>query len=36
MCKDYAFFLRPHGAEGWDLLCYAIPVERLKAAVSQL
>jgi FkbM family methyltransferase len=29
MCRDYKFFLRPHGAEGWDLLCYAVPTERL-------
>ena len=30
VCKDYRFFLRPHGTEGWDLVCYAIPSERLK------
>jgi FkbM family methyltransferase len=30
LCRDYHFFLRPQGVEGWDLLCYAIPVERLK------
>jgi FkbM family methyltransferase len=30
LCRDYKLFLRPHGAEGWDLLCYAVPVERLK------
>jgi FkbM family methyltransferase len=29
-CKDYRFFLRPHGTEGWDLVCYAIPSERLR------
>lgn len=28
LCPDYAFYLRPHGAEGWDLLCYAVPKER--------
>lgn len=27
-CEGYDFFLRPHGAEGWDLVCYAVPVER--------
>jgi FkbM family methyltransferase len=27
-CSDYTFYLRPHGAEGWDLLCYATPNER--------
>jgi len=28
--KDYRFFLRPHDYEGWDLVCYAIPTDRLK------
>jgi FkbM family methyltransferase len=28
---DYAFFLRPHNEEGWDLVCYAVPRARLKA-----
>lgn len=28
VCTNYSFYLRPHGAEGWDLLCYAIPRER--------
>ena len=27
---DYAFFLRPHNEEGWDLLCYAVPLARLR------
>ena len=31
ICQDYEYFLRPHGVEGWDLMCYAVPVERLKA-----
>jgi FkbM family methyltransferase len=31
MCNDYRFFLRPHNEEGWDLVCYAIPAERLRA-----
>lgn len=26
---DYAFFLRPHNEEGWDLVCYAVPLARL-------
>ena len=26
---DYAFFLRPHNEEGWDLVCYAVPRSRL-------
>jgi FkbM family methyltransferase len=31
MCRDYRFFLRPHNEEGWDLVCYGVPVERLRA-----
>uniref|UniRef100_Q025U0 Methyltransferase FkbM family n=1 Tax=Solibacter usitatus (strain Ellin6076) TaxID=234267 RepID=Q025U0_SOLUE len=30
----YRFFLRPHDLEMWDLVCYAIPAERLKHAVA--
>ena len=30
MCSRYRYFLRPHGTEGWDLVCYAIPEERVK------
>jgi FkbM family methyltransferase len=26
--EQYEFFLRPHGTESWDLVCYAIPAER--------
>ncbi len=29
LVPDYQFFLRPHDEEGWDLVCYAIPPERL-------
>jgi len=29
ICEDYKFFLRPHGSEGWDLACYAVPSERV-------
>jgi len=25
----YALFLRPHNEEGWDLVCYAVPRDRL-------
>ena len=25
---DYQYYLRPHDLEGWDLVCYAIPIER--------
>jgi FkbM family methyltransferase len=27
--RHYAFYLRPHDLEGWDLVCYAIPHSRL-------
>ena len=29
MSEDYRLFLRPHVLESWDLVCYAIPVNRL-------
>jgi len=31
LCGNYDFFLRPHNEEGWDLICYAVPRERLRA-----
>jgi FkbM family methyltransferase len=31
---DYAFFLRPHNEEGWDLVCYAVPRARLVRRVQ--
>ncbi|HVT41065.1 MAG TPA: hypothetical protein VHE78_18660 [Gemmatimonadaceae bacterium] len=30
LCDDYAFILRPHNEEGWNLVCYAVPRARLK------
>jgi FkbM family methyltransferase len=27
---QYRFFLRPHNEEGWDLVCYAVPLKRLR------
>jgi FkbM family methyltransferase len=27
---QYRFSLRPHGVDGWDLVCYAIPKQRLR------
>lgn len=27
--RDYRFFLRPHGTEGVDLVCYAVPTKRM-------
>jgi hypothetical protein len=32
---QYRFFLRPHNEEGWDLVCYAVPVNRLKVELSK-
>lgn len=29
LCGDAAFFLRPHNEEGFDVICYAVPRERL-------
>jgi len=31
---DFAFFLRPHNEEGWDLVCYAVPRARLERRAS--
>lgn len=28
--SQYSFFLRPHNEEGWDLVCYAVPVTRIE------
>ena len=28
---DYRLFLRPHRADGWDLVCYGVPPERRTA-----
>jgi FkbM family methyltransferase len=30
LTDQYRFFLRPHNEEGWDLVMYAIPLNRLK------
>lgn len=29
MSDDYRFFLRSHDEEGWELVCYAVPSDRL-------
>jgi FkbM family methyltransferase len=29
LTNEYNFFLRPHDFEGWDLVCYAVPQNRL-------
>jgi FkbM family methyltransferase len=28
--RNYRFYLRPHLLEGWDLVCYAVPPERVE------
>jgi len=33
--EQYRFFLRPHDFEGWDLVCYAVPKNRLMAKVDR-
>jgi hypothetical protein len=30
LSDSYRFFLRAHREEGWDLICYAIPSNRIK------
>jgi len=30
LSSDYRLFLRPHEIEGWQLVCYAVPIHRLK------
>jgi FkbM family methyltransferase len=34
LAPDYRLFLRPHDADGWDSVCYAIPEERSKIKES--
>jgi hypothetical protein len=29
LAPQHSLFLRPHVADGWDLVCYAVPPERL-------
>jgi hypothetical protein len=30
LSNDYKIFLRPYSDEGWELVCYAVPINRLK------
>ena len=32
MVADYSYFFRPYLAEGWDLVCYGVPSERLSTS----
>ncbi len=31
LVKDYRLFLRPHDVDGWQLVCYAVPANRLRS-----
>jgi FkbM family methyltransferase len=33
LVEDYRFFLRPHDVDGWQLVCYAVPANRLASTV---
>jgi FkbM family methyltransferase len=33
--NQYRFFLRAHNEEGWDLVCYAVPMHRLRTHVAE-
>jgi FkbM family methyltransferase len=32
LAEDYRLFLRPHDVDGWQLVCYAVPPNRLRSA----
>lgn len=32
LAHDYRFYLRPYNEEGWDLVCYGVPTERVLQA----
>ena len=34
LSRDYRFFLRPHLLEVWDLVCYAVPKDRLRRGIA--
>ncbi len=31
LVEDYRLFLRPHDVDGWQLVCYAVPANRLRS-----
>jgi FkbM family methyltransferase len=31
LVEDYRLFLRPHDVDGWQLVCYAVPMNRLRS-----
>jgi hypothetical protein len=32
LVEDYCLFLRPRDGDGWDLVCYGVPANRLMGA----
>ena len=34
LVEDYRLFLRPHEVDGKELVCYAVPLNRLRSAVA--
>ena len=32
LVEDYRLYLRPHDVDGWQLVCYAVPANRLRSA----
>jgi len=34
VAEDYSLYLRPHDVDGWQLVCYAVPANRLRKTVS--
>jgi FkbM family methyltransferase len=36
LAEDYRLFLRPHDVDGWQLVCYAVPVNRLRSAAASV
>jgi len=36
LVEDYRLFLRPHYGDGWDLVCYAVPLNRMQLNMSSM
>lgn len=34
LVEDYRLFLRPHYGDGWELVCYAVPANRLRLKIA--
>ena len=35
LSEKYRFYLRPHDEEGWDLVCYAVPIKKLLSKMDR-